>query len=310
MGRCRQPVSQGELQAGLVEHVPGRPAAGRLVRRIEARQQLAIGGAEFVARDRHGVSPHLVGHAQLLEKPHDLVVEVDGPRQRIDGGIPVDGDRLQATGRPAGPPAWRPTGPSPTTRTSQSKVALAIQASATQGLSSATQAFDLHLDPVARLEEPAWAHRRADPARRAGEDQVARLQRHRLAEMVDLVGQTLKTRWRVLESCRTSSLTRQRMASACGSGDLVGRGDPRAERRVGVEGLAEHPLRRAVLPGPLGGVVAAAVAEHGAKGVHPGDVPAAVTDHRDELGLVVEVGRDLGNLDRVVGTVRASGRLA
>jgi hypothetical protein len=45
---------------------------------------------------------------------------------------------------------------------------------------------------------------------------------------------------------------------------------------VGVEGLAERPLGRAVLPGALGGVVAAAIAEDRAGGGVPGDVAAAL----------------------------------
>ncbi len=83
-------------------------------------------------------------------------------------------------------------------------------------------------------------------------------------------------------------------------GDLVGGGDPGAEGRMGVEGLAQRPLRRPVLPHALGDVVADAPAEDGGAGVGAGDVPAAGADHRDHLDLVVAEG--CGDLDRVEGS--------
>jgi hypothetical protein len=47
------------------------------------------------------------------------------------------------------------------------------------------QALDLDPHDVARLEEAARVHRHADPARRAGQDQVARRERAGLRDEVD-----------------------------------------------------------------------------------------------------------------------------
>src|ERR1700752_382791 len=45
--------------------------------------------------------------------------------------------------------------------------------------------LDAHL--VTRFEPPRWLHRQADTSRRSSENYVARLQRHRAAQMHDLV---------------------------------------------------------------------------------------------------------------------------
>ena len=71
-------------------------------------------------------------------------------------------------------------------------------------------------------------------------------------------------------------------------GDLVGRGDPRSDGRVRVEGFAEAPLRRAVLPDALGHVIADAIAEDMRGRIGFGDVAAALADDGDELDFVVD----------------------
>src|ERR1700746_2582154 len=78
-----------------------------------------------------------------------------------------------------------PTGPSPTTSTSQSNPS-AISRLRRAGIVQGPQAFDLHPHAIAGLEKAHRLHRCADAAGRAGEDQVARLEGHRLAQVFDL----------------------------------------------------------------------------------------------------------------------------
>ena len=70
-------------------------------------------------------------------------------------------------------------------------------------------------------------------------------------------------------------------------GNLIRRGDPWPEWGMGVEGLPQHPLRGAVLPGPLGRVVTTAVTEHRGRRIAPGDVPTASADDCDQLSFVI-----------------------
>ncbi len=92
----RQDVAKRGLQAGLVEHVAGGPAAGGLQVRREAHEQLTVGRAKFIGRDRDRMACDLVGDSELLEQPHDLVVEMHGARQRVDDGVAFDGDHRDA----------------------------------------------------------------------------------------------------------------------------------------------------------------------------------------------------------------------
>src|SRR3990167_4553118 len=161
-----------------------------------------------------------------------------------------------------------PTGPSPTTRTSASKPFAAISGLVRAGVVEGTEAFNLDADPVAVLQELHGPHRRPDPAGGAGEDEVARLQGHGLTQVLDLVPHVENQVARVgvlADLAVHQAADRERV----GVRNLVGGGDPGAEGRVAVEGLAHDPLRRAVLPGALGGVVAAAVAEDRALGGAP-----------------------------------------
>src|SRR5208282_2713287 len=85
--------------------------------------------------------------------------------------------------------------------------------------------------------------------------------------------------------------------------DGVGRGDPGTDRRMRVERLAKDPLRRAVLPQTLGHVIADAVADDVFGRTLRRNMPPALADHRHEFDLVIDKGRDLGDLHRRIGTI-------
>src|SRR5215472_3704344 len=70
---------------------------------------------------------------------------------------------------------------------------------------------------------------------------------------------------------------------------LVRSSNPRTDRCMRVERFSQDPLRRAELPGSLGDIVAAAVAEYGRPGACLAHMPSFFSDHDNELGLVVDV---------------------
>src|ERR1700722_14604424 len=124
-----------------------------------------------------------------------------------------------------------------------------------------TYALDLDPHAVASLEKYGRLHHRSHPARRAGENQVTGFQRHRTAEMGDLVEYIENHVLSIgvlpnLAVDRTSQLKTVRVA------EFVGGDDPGADRCMGIERLAQDPLRSVQLPVPHGGVVASAKAEH------------------------------------------------
>ena len=79
-----------------MEHVAAAPTGRRLARRPQLHQHLAVGGAELIVRQLARVPFDLIGDAQLLENPHDLVVEVDRTREGVRRRVLVDGDHAHA----------------------------------------------------------------------------------------------------------------------------------------------------------------------------------------------------------------------
>jgi hypothetical protein len=92
--------------------------------------------------------------------------------------------------------------------------------------------------------------------------------------------------------------------------DLVGSGDPRPGRAVGVEALADRPLLVVALAVPGGDVVDHGEAEDVVHGLAGGDPAAAPSDDDAELGLVVQLAGYRGvGFDVVVRAGHRSGRL-
>src|SRR3954469_10297171 len=79
-----------------------------------------------------------------------------------------------------------PVGPAPTIRTSHSR-ALAITLCHRHHRFDGAQLIDFAADLVSGFEKPTRIHCSADAAWRAGEDQIAGFERHRLREMFDLI---------------------------------------------------------------------------------------------------------------------------
>ena len=86
----------------------------------------------------------------------------------------------------------------------------------------------------------------------------------------------------------------------------VARGDPGAERRVRIEGLAEAKLRGAHLPGAFGDIIADAVAEDVRGGVILADMPTALSDDRNQFDFIVGHHRTARDLDGIIGPVDRS----
>src|SRR5262249_56998307 len=158
-------------------------------------------------------------------------------------------------------------------------------------------AIDLDAHTIAGLEESRRLHGDAYAARRAGEDHVAGLQRHRLCEVRYLrravEDQVLGVR--VLPLLAVDEAADAEIPGI----DLVSRHYERSKRRVRVERLPDRELTRPHLPVAYADVVAGAEAAHRLARARERDVPAALADHEHQLGFVVERRRHGGTLDRV-----------
>ena len=85
------------LEGGLVEDVVGPPALARdLLAQLEAKQQLVVRVAELVIGGHRGVGENLLRQAHGLEDAHDLVVEMQGPRQAVDLAVALEDRRANA----------------------------------------------------------------------------------------------------------------------------------------------------------------------------------------------------------------------
>ena len=129
------------------------------------------------------------------------------------------------------------------------------------GIFDKTDTLDLDPHAVAYLEKRRWLHGRPYPARRARENQITRLQRHRTAEMGNLIEDVENHMPSVgvlpgFAVDRTCQLEPLRVA------ELVGGDDPGTDRCMGIERLSQNPLRSVQLPVAYGDVVADAKAEY------------------------------------------------
>src|SRR5262245_17689903 len=137
---------------------------------------------------------------------------------------------------------------------------------------------------------------RDDAFRRAGEDDVAGLQR-RVAR--DVAHQLARVEHHVAGVRRLAHLA----VDAAFDLEVVAVGEigadqPRPDRPGTVEALAQHPLARPALQVTRGEVVAGAVAEYVVAGVLLADVARLAPDHDHQFGLVVELLRVLlGDVD-------------
>ena len=141
-------------------------------------------------------------------------------------------------------------------------------------------------------------HRAADAGRCAGRDHVADFERERRRQVLDLRPAVVDqvARVRVLAQLVVDpGADRERVRIA----DLVRRHQPRAERAVGVEGLAHRHGRRAALPVAHRDVVADREARDDLVRAIARHVAAAAADHEGELALVVEPVRDARQVDRL-----------
>src|SRR6185436_18698136 len=81
--------------------------------------------------------------------------------------------------------------------------------------------------------------------------------------------------------------------------DFVGRHDPRTRGPVRIEAFAHHHGRSARLPIAHTYVVAAHITCDDLARAIARDVAAAPANDDDELGLPIDLTRDLGNIDRI-----------
>src|SRR5437870_5054212 len=148
--------------------------------------------------------------------------------------------------------------------------------------------FDLHR--ISRLHPHRRIAARADAARCAGDDDVARLERGEGRDVVDepreavdhLLGGSV-----LHDLAVEPRLERQFLAVR----DLVAGDHPRAESAGAAEVLARGPLQRVALPVAHRAVVVAGVARDVLPGFFLGDAPPGLSDDDRDLALVVEVDR-------------------
>ena len=141
--------------------------------------------------------------------------------------------------------------------------------------------------------------------------QVAGLQGHELTGVGDQVGR------REHQLRGVAGLTDHAVDLAAdlevgvGTAHLVGRDQPRPDRRGVLPGLALQPLERAVLPVAHGHVVGDGEPGDGVGGLGAGCVPDAAADHQRQLRLPVDLMRRGRQHDVVVSApIRASRNLA
>src|SRR5262245_3635027 len=154
--------------------------------------------------------------------------------------------------------------------------------------------LDARGQPVARLEPHLLLLRiAADHAlRRAGEHDIARLERHQLrgvAHQLRAVEHHVVGVRRLAHLAVDLALDLQVVRVA----DQIGGDEIRSEQREAVAGLADHPLAAAALEIAGAEIVAVRVAEDVGQRLDLAHVPRAPADHDHELRFVVEaLGRD------------------
>lgn len=145
----------------------------------------------------------------------------------------------------------------------------------------------------------------ADPCGGAREDHIAREQRHGLRDVDD---QVLDGADHVAGAAELSLLAVDRRLDGEVVGVHVGL-HPGSQRAGGVEALGTGPLLLALLHIAGGDVVGAGVAEDDVLDALAGDLAAHAADDHGQLGLVVQVVREGGVLDRVAGADHRGGGL-
>ena len=175
--RFAQKRSENVLHRRLMEHVRLEPARRRAEPGIlKAQQHLPIGVDEVVGGSQLGVRQNILHDAELLENPHDLVIEMGGPRHRIDlGGFLGDEDPDAIPGQQCG--QRRPNRP----KADDADLALIIGSGLDRQLDlrlahclDRAEAIDLAPDPVAGIQQVRGLHGGSNVSRRASEDEVAR----------------------------------------------------------------------------------------------------------------------------------------
>lgn len=146
---------------------------------------------------------------------------------------------------------------------------------------------------------------RVRPCGGAREDHIAREQRHGLRDVDD---QVLDGADHVAGAAELPLLAVDRRLDGEVVGVHVGL-HPGAQRAGGVEALGAGPLLLALLHIAGGDVVGAGVAEDDVLDALAGDLAAHAADDHGQLGLVVQVVREGGVLDRVAGADHRGGGL-
>ncbi len=144
-----------------------------------------------------------------------------------------------------------------------------------------------------------------DPCGGAGEDDVAREQRHRLRDVDD---QVLDGADHVARTAELALFAVDRRLDREVVGVHVGL-HPGAQRAGGVEALGAGPLLLAPLHVAGGDVVGAGVAKDDVTHALAGHLAAHAADDHGQLGLVVQLFGEGGVLDRVAGADHRGGGL-
>ena len=269
---------------------------------------------KLCVKGRQQVIGQLIGDPERLPHLHDLVVEVDGPGQAVDLGIALVGrDAVQTREHRRHRLAHRPI---PDDQDIRVNVLMAAPLRGCQcrprrrrpapgrprSRSRRSRRFDAH--PVPRLRPRLPVHGRRDP------DGVPVAITSPARACTPATGsppgrKQSKISWLVFDSWRSSPLTN--VGSRAGAvADLVRRHQPRAERGLRIERLGQRPLRGLDLP-----VADADVIDDQVAGDHLRRTARRWTWRQrrpitnPQLPLVVQVVRDHGPLDRVVGAGHA-----
>ncbi len=71
------------LELRLEEHIVRLPPGGRRALRLKPQEQLTVGAEPPVVVDRNHLFGQHFGESERLQQPHDLVIDVNGPRETI-----------------------------------------------------------------------------------------------------------------------------------------------------------------------------------------------------------------------------------
>ena len=255
-------LAQRAFDRRLREH--HRRDVSERIRRLDHRHaldQLAVDAEELRWRERLDMWTDGIEQSELLEHPHDLVVDRDGAWLAVDLGLPVtDVDRKaglreqrcrDGSGRPEADD--RDVEDPVHVRSSRAHDGSRLAASAgvddlvANRVRERADTVNLDLVAVPRLQPKRWRASLSDAGRRAHRDHVAGLegqhlgqQRERLGDAEDHVAGA-----RVLHH-RTVEPALDAQAGRAGR-QFVGSDEHGSEGACRIEVLADGPLRRALL---------------------------------------------------------------